>query len=111
MPAPDARAKAEALLALERDASAAVICNFMRACGVRIRPGQVPDAIQQELTRFGYAVLDIGNDYAHDKDTIPHRVPESQPPSGAFDTPTRPPSVPRTPAIEPKRPPKDRSRR
>lgn len=107
----DARAKAEALLVVERDQSATAICNFMRACGVRLRPGEVPEAIRNELTRFGLACIDLGNDYAHDKQTIPHPIRESTPPSGAFGQQPRPPSVPRTPAIEPKQRPRDRSKR
>lgn len=95
----DARAKAEALLVVERDASATAICNFMRACGVRLKPGHVPEAIQQELTRLAYACLDLGNDYAHDKDTIPHHVHDSTP-AGAFGEERRPSSSQRLPAVE-----------
>ena len=60
---------ATAKLEHERDACIAVILEFMRAAGVRF--STVPPRIFERLTQFGARCVDIGQELAHEKFTVP----------------------------------------
>jgi hypothetical protein len=108
----DARTKAQALLEVERDTSLAVICDWFRRRGARLQVDEVPEEVRAELTRLCYAAMDLGHDYAHEKDTIPMATMPREQPAGVFgEPPRRSSSSQRMPAIEPKARPRDRSRR